>query len=53
MTVTAAIFWASSFGVVRAVASVALPDVDCSKRGSYRDGIGARGGGRFSWDGSR
>ena len=41
VTVSAAVSWASGFGVMGAVTGVALPDVDRSKRRSYWNGIGA------------
>ena len=44
MAVAAAILGADHFGVVGTVAGVALLGVNCGKRGSDRNGVGASGG---------
>ena len=44
MAVAAAILGADRFGVMGAVAGVALLGVNCGKRGSDGDGVGASGG---------
>ena len=44
MAVAAAILGADHFGVMGTVASVALLGVNCGKRGSDGDGVGASGG---------
>ena len=41
MAVAAAIFWADHFGVVGAVAGMALLSVNCGKRGSDGNSVGA------------
>ena len=44
MAVAAVILGANHFGVVGTVAGMALLGVDCGKRGSDGDGVGASGG---------
>ena len=44
MAVAAAILGADCFGVMGTVAGMALLSINCGKRGSDRDGVGASGG---------
>ena len=44
MAVAAVILGADRFGVMGTVAGMALLGINCGKRGSNRDGVGASGG---------